>query len=155
MKKITILFALTFFTSYSTFSQTSDENNISYLFTGGGHNFQIIGEESGNMIDSLFAKNRNTKRKGYVWKFKRIQIPGLDYTVTFQVHQGLAGKEGDCRGYFNTFTSEKYKTERLAQKKDAEKPAIIIYVKQRRNHVLKTEEDAKVVKEYLLSMYQG
>jgi hypothetical protein len=153
MKKIMILFALTFFTCSSSFSQNSIENSLSYLIAGGGRNFQIIGNESSSMIDSLFAKLPNTKRKGYVWKFKNIQIPGLDYPVTFQVHKGLAGKDENGRGYFNTFKSEKYKTERLSRKKETEKYAIIIYVKQGRNHILKTEEDAKIVKDYLLMIY--
>lgn len=152
MKKTKILFALAFLTSYNTFSQTSDECNITYLITGGGRNFQIIGEESEKMIDSLFANLPGTKRKGYVWKFKRIHIPGIDQPVTIQVHQGLSGKGENGSGYFNTFTSEKYKTERLSRKKETDKPAIIIYVKHGRNHILKTEEEAKIVKEYLLSI---
>lgn len=55
--------------------------------------------------------------------------------------------------YFNTVPSEKYKTERLSRKIETEKIAIIIYVKKGRNHVLKTEEEAKIVREYLLSIY--
>lgn len=153
MKKLLLLFTLVLFTDYSSFSQTSDECNITYLIAGGGRNFQVIGNESYRMIDSLFANHPKTKMKGYVWKFKSIHVPGIDYPVTFQVHQGLSGKEGNGKGYFNTFVSEKYKKERLAQKKDVEKPAIIIYVKQGRNHVLKTDEEAKIVKEYLFSIY--
>jgi len=153
MKKILLLFALTFFTSYSSFSQNTEKCTLTCLIAGGGRNFQMIGNESNTMIDSLFTNLPNTRRKGYVWKFKNIQIPGLEYPVTFQVHQGLAGKEDNRKGYFNTFTSEKYKTERLSRKKDTEKSAIIIYVKQGKNHILKTEEESKIVKEYLLSIY--
>lgn len=153
MKKSMLLIALTLCTSFSSFSQNSEEINLTYLIAGGGLNFQMTGNESSIMIDSLFANFPNTKRKGYVWKFKNIQIQGLDYPVTFQVHQGLSGEEGDGSGYFNTFTSEKYKTERLSRKIETEKVAIIIYVKKGRNHILKTEEEAKIVKEYLLSIY--
>lgn len=148
-----LLNILTLLTTFTSFSQTSDECNITHLIAGGGRNFQIIGDDSGKMIDSLFTNLPDTKRKGYVWKFKRIYIPGIDQSLTFQVHQGIAGSEENGRGYFNTFVSEKYKNERLARKKDTEKPAIIIYVKHGRNHIIKTEEEAKIVKDYLLLIY--
>jgi hypothetical protein len=153
MKNLVILIAFTLSTSYSTFSQTPEACKLTYLLAGGGRNFQLEGNESYMMIDSLFTNLPNTKRKGYIWKFKNVHVPGLDYPVTFQVHQGLAGKAENGRRYFNTFTSEKYRTERLSRKIESEDFAIIIYVKQGRNHVLKTEEEAKIVKNYLLSIY--
>jgi hypothetical protein len=153
MKKIMILFALTFFTSHSSFSQNSEKSNLTCLIAGGGKNFQMIGNESNTMIDSLFTNLPKTKRKGYIWKFKNVQIPGLDSPVTFQVHQGLSGKGNKGNVYFTTFTSEKYKKDRLAQNIDSEEPAIIIYVKRGRKHILKTEEEVKNVKQYLLLIY--
>lgn len=134
-------------------SQSPDQFQITELIAGGGHNFLISGDDSEKIIDSLFSNLPATKRKGYVFKFKKLHIPGIDQSLTFQVHQGITGSEENGQGYFNTFGSEKYKNERLASKKDTEKPAIIIYVKRGRNHFLKTEEEVKIVKDYLLSIY--
>lgn len=152
MKKSITLFVFTIFSSYFCFSQMNEDCKITHLIAGGGHNFQITGNQSGIMVDSLFTNLPEVKRKGYVWKFKNVYIPSLDQYVTFQVHQGVAGVESNGRGYFNTFVSEKYKAERLERKKENEKLAIIIYVKRGRNHVLKTDEEAKIVKDYLLSI---
>jgi len=151
MKKALLLTVLLAFTGLNSFSQSTDQCEISTLMLAGGSNFQIMGEGSNNMVDALFLKLPNTKRKGYIWKFKDVQIPGIETPITFQVHQGLAVRENGA-GYFNTFTSEKYKAERLAHKKDIEQAAIIIYVKQGRNFILKSEEEAKIVREYLLSI---
>ena len=47
---------------------------------------------------------------------------------------------------------DKYKKMRLAQNIETENPAVIIYVKRGRNHVIKTDEEDKLVREYLLSI---
>ena len=153
MKKSLILLSLIILSSYSSNAQNSQGCEITGLIAGGGKNFQIIGTESSSFADSLFAQFSNTKRKGYKWKFKQVSIPGLDKPVTFQVHQGLAGRNENGTGYFNTFMNEEYKEMRLSQNIETETPAIIIYVKRGRNHVLQTKEEAKLVKEYLLSIY--
>jgi hypothetical protein len=155
MKKSLLLSLFVLLVSGISFSQSNNDCTLTNLKAGGGYNYQIIGEVSEQMVDTLFVNLPETKRKGYVWKFKNINIPGIDESLTFQVHQGIAGSEQNGRGYFNTFESEKYKTERLARKTENEKPAIIIYVKHGRNHVLKTPEEAKIVKEYLLSLFEA
>lgn len=151
MKKSIFLTVLLSGFGLTSFSQITAQCKINTLIAGGGNNFEIVGEESNQMVDSLFSNLPNTKRKGYKWKFKNIIIPGIDAPVTFQVHQGMAGCEDNGRFYFVTFTSEDNKTERQTSKNEEE--AIIIYVKRGRNHILKTEEQTKIVREYLLSIY--
>jgi hypothetical protein len=153
MKNSLILLILTFFLSYQTNAQNSDDLKLTCLIAGGGRNFQVIGDESTEMVNSFFAKLPDTKRKGYKWKFKNVDVPGLDKKITFQVHQGLAGKNENGSGYFNTFANDEHKKMRMAQNIESEKPAIIIYVVRGKNHVLKTKEEAKIVKDYLLSIH--
>lgn len=152
MKKTLTLLALTFCFVFQANAQNSEDLKLTYLIAHESWNFQIVGEESNQIVSSLFANLPETKRKGYKWKFKNVVIPGLDEPVTLQVHQGLAGQSANGRGYFNTFMNEEYREIRLAQNIGSENPAIIIYVKRGRNKILKTEE-AKFVKEYLLSLY--
>lgn len=152
MKKSVILFVLTIFSYYFSYSQSNEDCNITYLIAGGGHNFQIIGDQSEIMVDSLFSNFPETKREGYVWKFKNVSIPGLDQSISFHVYQGLAGSDENGNEYFNTFVSEKYKTERLSRIKESEESAIIIYVRKGKKHVLRTDDEAKIVKDFLLSI---
>lgn len=152
MKKSLFICLIAIVVSGFTYSPSNDDCKLTWLKARGGYNFQLTGKVSVQMIDSLFANFPETKRKGYVWKFKNINIPGVEESLTFQVHQGIAGSEPNGRRYFNTFVSEKYKTERLARKTDNEKFAIIIYVKHGRNHVLKTPEETKIVEDFLHSI---
>lgn len=158
----TILFILTFFSLNNIFSQNSSDYKIVSLMAGGGYNFEIMGSASPSFADSLFSHFSVKKRKGYIWKFKNVRIAGIDKPLTFQVHQGLAGV-APCKGnpicqsggYFHTFVSEKYKQKLLANKKSNETDCLIIYLKRGRNHVVKTEEEAKLVYAYLLSIYKS
>lgn len=143
------------------FGQTADEDpQFRRLVVAGNYNFQIVGDDSDVLIDSLFAKFPKTKRKGYIWKFKNVEIPGIDEALTFQVHQGLYGEERDttkCSNghYFTTFTNEKYKQQRLANQTPYEQGAITIYLKRGRQYGVDTCEEADLVKAFLLSLYEG
>ena len=162
-QSLILLFAAFAFINYST-AQTPETYKITQLITGGGHNFQVIGTDSHAFVDSLFTQFSGTKRKGYVWKFRKVEIPGISEPVTLQVHQGIKGyyeKEkcdtNSCGGgsYFHTFTSEKYKKSLLSRKTDLEHPAIIIYIKRGRQYGLKTKEEAEIAKAYLRSIFEG
>jgi hypothetical protein len=89
MKKSIFLTVLLSGFGLTSYSQMTTQCNINTLIAGGGNNFEIIGEESNLMVDSLFSNLPNTKRKGYKWKFKNIIIPGIDTPLSFQVHQGM------------------------------------------------------------------
>jgi hypothetical protein len=164
MKKSLILLSLIISFSYQVNSQDTDGYKMTGLIAGGGKNIQIIGTESSLFVDSLFAQFPKTKRKGYIWKFKNVLIPGIDVPLTFQVHQGISGcssqevnNTNSCctTGYFRTFSNEKHKKILLENKKITEQVAIIIYLKRGRNHVIKTETDADLVKKHLLSIYNS
>lgn len=166
MKKSLILFSFLALTTYQSNAQNSEDYKMTQVIKGGGHNFQIIGDASDAFADSLFSHLPETKRKGYVWKFKNVQITGIAEPVTFQVHQGLYGSSGgpncdtsSCGGssYFYTFTSEKYKRTRLSQNIPTEDKAILIYVKGRKkyDYVIKTKEEADLVRDYLQSLFVG
>ncbi len=145
-------------------AQNIDQCKMTELITGGGRNFQITGNDSNAFADSLFSHFPKMKRKGYIWKFKKITIPGIEEPLTLQVHQGLSRtfNNSNCDtskcnkgSYFNTFTSEKYKQIRISQNKVTEQPALLIYVKRGRNYGLKTKEEAEIVRTYLLTICQG
>ena len=164
MKKTLILYISSLLISITSFAQTGDECKISQLIVGGNHSFQIVGNDSKPFIDSLFSHYPKTKRKGYIWKFKNVHIPGLEEPVTLQVHQGLHGEEvrnecdsSKCKDgfYFTTFTSEKYKQYRLENKKPNEKDAITIYVREGRNYGVSNSKDAEIVKAFLLAIYES
>ena len=162
-QSLILLFALFSAANYSA-AQDSDPIQFPQLITGGGHNFQVIGTDSHAFVDSLFTQFSGTKRKGYVWKFRKVEIPGISEPVTLQVHQGIKGyyeKEkcdtNSCGGgsYFHTFTSEKYKKSLLRRKTELEHPAIIIYIKRGRQYGLKTKEEAEIARAYLRSIFEG
>jgi hypothetical protein len=155
MKKYIYLSIICLFSGNFLLSQ-QDNLPFTKYFAGGGQNFQIYGNESSTLVDSLFANFSNIKRKGdkYLWKIKNVKIQGLNNPITFQVHQGVSGKLNNCEGYFHTFENEKYKSKLLSQLKDTEQLAVIIYVKKGRKYVLTTDDEAKIVKDYLLSIYQ-
>jgi hypothetical protein len=164
MKKLLLLLSLLILSCFQSQAQDSEECKITSLITGRGKNFQIIGDESGSFADSLFARLPETKRKGYIWKFKKVHVPGIDEPLTFQVHQGLHGineiPPSDTTSYrgsmfFHTFTSEKYKQSLLDHKKPTDELAIVIYLRRGRNHAIKTNEEAALVKSYLLSIYES
>lgn len=143
----------------NSFSQSENSPKLDYLIAGGGehyggYNFTMTGEESKIMLTSLVGQYSESKKKEkYIWKIKNIEIPGLDETVTLQIHQGLSGKRENFTGYFTTFMNETDKENKLAQKSDSEISSIIIYVKDGRKNALKNKEQAEIVKAYLLSIY--
>ena len=162
MKKSLLLASLLIVSCFQSQAQDTEEIEMTSLITGGGKNFQIIGDESGAFVDSMFAQLPETKRKGYVWKFKKVQVPGIAEPLTFQVHQGIKGTndinstaKSDHKGsmYFHTFTSEKYKQSLLDNQKTTEELAIVIYLRRGRNHAIQTNEEAELVEHYLRSLY--
>ena len=164
MKKTLILCIFTLFVLTSSFSQTSEDCTISQLVINGKHNFQVIGNDVNPFIDSLFSHYPKTKRKGYIWKFKKISISGLEDPITLHVHQGIYGRtaqnESDstkCNGgfYFTTFTSKKYRRYRLDNLKENEQKAINIYIKKGRKYGISNEEDVKIIKLFLLAIYES
>jgi hypothetical protein len=95
------------------------------------------------------------RKKGkYLWKIKKVSIPGLNNLITFQIHQGIAGKLTNGGGYFHTFENEKYKGNLLSKLKDTEQVAVISYVKSGRTYGLCDEFEIKIVQDYLLSIYR-
>lgn len=164
MKKALIFYISFLIISGSSFAQNSENCSMHHLIIGGNHNFQIVGEDSKTFIDSLFAHYPKTKRKGYIWKFKNVAVPGIEEPVTLQVHQGLYGEHLEhakdstkCKNghYFTTFTSERYKQQRLDNKKSNEQDAVTIYIKEGRNYGISNVEDAKIVKAFLISFYES
>ncbi len=163
MKKTLTLYFLFLFISITSTAQTSNDFEVHKFMVGGSHNFQIVGESSNDFADSLFAHFPKTKRKGYIWKFKNVTIPGIETPITFKVHQGLYGEytsENDsenCRGghYFTTFTSEKYKQRRLSNKKSTEQFALTIYLKNGRNFAVTDSKEADIIKAFLLDLYKS
>ena len=87
MKTTIILLSLALLSYKQCFAQKSEGIRISQFIEGGNRSFQIIGAESNSFADSLFAYFQKTKRKGYIWKFKKVEIPGLDTPFTLQVYQ--------------------------------------------------------------------
>ena len=161
MKNLLIILTLLFV--FNANAQNTNINKVNQLVTGGGHNFEVIGIESYAFIDSLFSHFPQTKRKGYIWKFKNVHVPGIENPVTLQVHQGLSGGSVNnnvdttiCKpgSYFNTFTSEKYKQKRLSQSPASESPAILIYIKRGRNYVVSSKSESELIRNYLLSIYE-
>lgn len=161
-QSLILLFTVCALSHYSN-SQNSNSCKLTELIKGGGTNFQVVGIESNAFVDSLFAELPKTKRKGYIWKFKNLEIAGLSEPVTLQVHQGIQGgtekkSDSSCCGsrtYFHTFTSEKYKQQLLSKQTELEQPGIIIYVKRGRNYGLKSKEETEILRDYLVSIFEG
>ena len=159
MKSIIVISA--FLLSITASAQCNANGKLTGLISGGNHNFKMVGDESNVLIDSLFANLPKTKRKGYTWKFKNVQIPGVSEPVTFDVRQGVHGlsksnSQSSCCGstsYFHTYTSEKYRQERLKIRTESEKDAVIIYVKKGKRFGLEDKKEIELVKEYLLAFY--
>lgn len=156
-----LLIAVLAFANYST-AQNSDSIQFPQLITGGGHNFQVIGDMSFAYKDSLFSHFDRKQKKGYVWKFKHVQIPGISEPVTLEVHQGLKGYTEEpkydankCGGnaYFYTFTSEKRKKTMLENQTELEFPGLIIYVKQGNRYGV-TKDKVQFLEAYLRSIYE-
>lgn len=164
MKTLALLITAIFLVTQFCSAQESNDVKISTISSSYWTFYSITGENVLPYIDSLFAQFSNKKKRGYVWKFKNVQIPGISNPVTFQIHQGIRGaKEKDscstsnCGGgsYFHTFTSETYKETLLSRKKENEKDALIVYIKRGRFYGLKSKEDAEIAKTYLESIYSN
>lgn len=159
MKHPIILTVLFFITSFQISAQSTDKIAYSQFNASGGTHLQIVGAGSDQLADAMFSQFPDTKRNGYVWKFKKVSIPGISEPVTLQVHQGLYGtrttkSESSCcnETYFHTFDNEKYKQRLLAQQKDTEEKAILIYVKRGRNYNAASKEEVDLIKSYLSSL---
>lgn len=163
MKQSLILLFVIFAISNYANSQQSDSLEFPNLVTGGGHNFQVIGDQSFAYRDSLFSHFGKKQKKGYVWKFRHVQVPGISEELTLEVHQGLKGYSEEprydankCGGsaYFYTFTSEKQKATLLEKQNELEYPGLIIYVKQGSRYGVSLDE-VEFLKAYLRSIWQG
>ena len=162
MKKSLILLATLLICTTATFSQTKDDLKVVKMIIQGNYSFEFIGDKSSDLVDSLFTAFPKTKRKGYIWKFKNIQIEGIEEALTFQVHQGIYGTYPDsdttaCKGgcYFNTFMNEKYKKERLIKMKETEENAILIYIKEGKQYGISTREEAEIVEAFIFALYES
>lgn len=163
MKQSLILLLALFSAANYSAAQGSDSIQFPQLITGGGHNFQVLGELSFSYKDSLFSHFDKKQKKGYVWKFKHVQVPGISEELTLEVHQGLKGYTEEprydankCGGsaYFYTFTSEKRKESMLKNQTELEFPGLIIYVKQGNHYGVKPEE-VEFLEAYLRSIYEA
>lgn len=164
MKQKFILYIASMLISATAFAQAVEDCTISKFVVAGKYNFQIIGDDASPFVDALVAHYPDSKRKGYFWKFKNIEIPGIDKPLTFEVRQGLFGEEvydesdgTKCQNgfYFATFTSEACKQDRIANRKPTEQDAISIHVKNGRNYGLSSQEEAEIVRQFLLSLYRS
>lgn len=162
-QSLILLFSIFALVNYAS-SQDSTSIQFPQIITGGGHNFQVIGEHSSPYKDSLLSHFGKEQKRGYVWKFKNVEIAGISQEVTLEVHQGLKGytekpkyDANRCGGkaYFYTFTSEKRKKEMLKNQSDLEFPGLIIYVKQGNRYGLKNPEEVKLMEAYLRAIYEG
>lgn len=162
MKTLNLLIIIIIFSPQFCSTQESKEINISTISSNYGTFYSISGENAVPYIDALFTQFSDKKKRGYIWKFKNVQIPGISKPVTLQVHQGIRGtKERDscstskCGGgsYFHTFTSEKYKETLLSRKKDNEKDALVVYIRRGRSYGLKSKKDTELAKIFLESIY--
>ena len=157
MKNLIIIACLLVSTN-SIYSQCCNQpNSINYLISGGGedyggYNFQFYGDETDSFLKSMLNEFPESKRKNYTWKFKNVKIEGIDGLVSFELHKGLKGDGENGSSYFNTFKNEKSKTFLLSTKTESEMTGIVIYVRNGRKNALKTEEQAQIVKDYLLSI---
>jgi len=157
MKNLFIIVCLLISTSPSFSQCCTQTNSINYLISGGGedyggYNFQFYGDATDTFFESILTELPESKRKNYTWKFKDVKIEGIEEAVSFEIHRGLKGNSENGHSYFNTFKNEKNKTLLLSRKKESEMSAIVIYVRNGRKNALKTKEQAKIVKEYLLSI---
>ena len=113
------------------FFDLENSPNLNYLIAGGGehygvYDFTLSGEESKVMLNKLVGQySKSKKREKYIWKIKKIEIPGLDKPVTLQIHQGLSGKRENFTGYFTTFMNEADKKNKLTQKTIQKQPQLL------------------------------
>ena len=162
--KTTFFFLFSFFL-FSANAQCNKDGALTQMWVGGNSNFQMVGDESNIFVDSLFANLPRTKRKKYIWTFKDVQVPGVERKLTFEVHQGVWGVsknkvEGSSCGacyYSHSYTSEKYKQERLSMRKESEKDIVKIFIREGlfgRKYGLESKEEVELVKAYLLAIYE-
>lgn len=155
MKKSILIISLFIASSFSFSQNCFKPNTLNYLIAGGGehfggYNFEFYGEETQSFLDSLLLKYPDSKRKNFTWKIKNATIEGIDGELSLEICLGLNGNNGNGHGYFYTFQSNQHKELLLSRKKDSEMLGILIYVKKGRKYALKSEEMARIVKEYLL-----
>ncbi len=160
MKKSLIL-SLSLLLSSAAISQVNEDLRTVHTLHRGHHNLKMIGDDTKAMIDVLFDSQDKKRRRGYVWKFKKVQIPGIDEPVTLQVHEGIhASKkinEDECRvgSYFNTFVNDKYKLQRIEYLKPNEERAMLIYIIRGKQFGLDNRQEANLVKDYLLDLLES
>lgn len=114
--------------------------------------FWVRGEGSQHFLNHLFESKKNTKRRGYVHRFKHVNVPGIKGKVSLKVHEGIHGKrhQGSCtESYFRTFTSEKYKQKLTRNMTKDEQPGIIIYLKKEGKHPHTTDVERNAFVQYI------
>ena len=145
MKNLILVFSMILLTSVS-FAQCDKPNSLNYLVAGGGedfggYNFRFYGDEADGFIDDIIVAHPQLKRKKDTWKIKKVEIDGIEKPVRLKIYRGVRKQVYNCKKNI----SDKVTNE------EAEMPLISIYVFHGRRYSLKTKEQAKIVKEYLLS----
>jgi hypothetical protein len=158
MKKILSILGLLIFSEFS-FAQFHTPNALTITQSRGGedyggYNFQMYGEESTRLKESLLLTFSDFKEHRYIWKIKKIQIPGIDDPVTIRLHEGLHVKKETYQFQFLTFKNTKDKELKLLEMDEKENLGVLVYIQHGRKNALKTIEEAAIVKEYLLSLYE-
>lgn len=155
-----ILFALSFLCFTSFGNENRDALTLKKTISAGDMliNYQIVGDQALLLKEALFSHFKVTKSKKYIWKFKHIELPNISSDFTLEVYQGLHGEKESSEtclkggSYFNTFTSEKYKTYRESQELENEQPGLLIYVKRKRKFGVNCEESV-YIENYLKKIY--
>ncbi|MCG8575034.1 MAG: hypothetical protein MI810_09145 [Flavobacteriales bacterium] len=157
LKKSLLLLALVALFQFSAEAK-SDELNLKRVVSGQGTHFRISGEQSLKMADAFFIHFADSKRKGYIWNFKKVQIPGMEKKVNFQVMQGISGQNSSsssccATSYFHAYTSERYKKQLDETRTEYEQDALMIYIRDGRNSVLNTDDKVALAMDFLKSIY--
>ena len=91
------------------------------------YSYRLYEEKADRLLENLKQANNCDNSKKGISRFRCQTIPGLDEKVTLRVHEGIESKNGVNTG-FNTFYSEKYKSDRIANIKSNERLGIIVYI---------------------------
>lgn len=144
MKNLVFVFAILMMSSSGLFAQETSQINVVSL--GERKSFWLSGDPSVRFLNYMFQSTEQERGKKYIHRFKWIKVPGINEPLKLKIHEGVVGQEtspeGKCwSSYFNTFTSEKYKKERVARMTENELFGIIVYVEKKgRENISSTEE---------------
>lgn len=159
--KVIFLIPLVFIVSMSFSQEKYNPQPSNILILGNSYNLRFTSDESEKIVDALFGRYPQVKRKKYSWKFKNVQVPGFEETLSFRVYQGIVGI--DTTGiipnarflgcyYFCGFQNDSQKELRLEKKLPSEKIAVNIYIKTRKKESLKSRDEIALVESYLKNL---